>query len=79
MRKGSKGDLIRYVYHEMDSLESRMFEKSMETDPALSEECRELKETAAMLDGLVARPRHEVLKNILAYAEETRHQTLSQP
>ena len=66
--------MIRYVYHEMDSLESRMFEKSMETDPKLAEECRQLRETAGMLDGLVTRPRHQVLKNILAYAEETRHQ-----
>lgn len=79
MRKRSKGDMIRYVYHEMDSLESRMFEKSMESDPALAEECRELKETAGMLDGHVTRPRHQVLKNILAYAEETRRQPVSQP
>jgi hypothetical protein len=79
MRKRSKGDVVRYLYHEMDSLESRMFEKTMESDPALTEECRELRETQGMLDGLVTRPRHQVLKNILAYAEETRHQPASQP
>jgi hypothetical protein len=79
MRKRSKGDMVRYLYHEMDSLESRMFEKTMEADPTLAEECRELRETKVMLDGLVTRPRHQVLKNILAYAEETRHQPATQP
>ena len=71
--------MIRYIYHEMDSLESRMFEKSMENDPSLAQECRDLKETAGMLDGLQTRPRHQVLKNILAYAEQTRNQPVSQP
>ena len=79
MRKRSKGDMVRYLYHEMNSLESRMFEKSMESDPALAEECRELKEAVGMLDGLVSRPGHRVLKNILDYAEQTRHQPASQP
>ncbi len=71
--------MIRYIYHEMDSLESRMFEKSMEDDPTLARECRDLKETAGMLDGLRSRPGHQTLKNILAYAEQTRNQPVSQP
>lgn len=78
MRKRSKGDLIRYIYHEMDSLESRMFEKSMENDPALTQEYRELRQTRDSLDGLQARPRHQVLRNILAYAAETQNPPVSQ-
>jgi hypothetical protein len=78
MRKTSKGDLIRYIYREMDSLESRMFEKSMESDPELTRECRELQQTRDCLEGLHARPRHQVLRNILAHAAETRIPPVSQ-
>lgn len=71
MSQTSKGDLVRYLYQEMDSLESRALEDAMENNPLLAQEYKELAEAKQMLNGLQERPRHQVLKNILAYAAQT--------
>lgn len=63
--------MVRYLYHEMDSLESRAFENAMEKNPLLAQEYKELAEAKQLLNGLSERPRHQVLKNILAYAAQT--------
>jgi len=71
MSQTSKGEMVRYLYQEMDSLESRTFEDAMENNPLLAQEYKELAEAKQLLNGLQARPSHRVLQNILAYAAQT--------
>lgn len=76
MQTYSPEDIIRYLYHEMNT-EARMeLEKSLENDWTLREKLGVLKITLQRLDRIVESPRTEVILNILRHATTPETQTV---
>lgn len=61
-------DLIRYVYEETSSADSRTIEAALEHDWALREKYYTLMDTYHKLDRMIESPRPEAVNAILKYA-----------
>jgi hypothetical protein len=64
-------DLLRFLYHEMNSNEAAVLESELTLNWALREKLAVLKSAQERLNSVVESPRTEVVLNILKYAAAT--------
>lgn len=76
MQTYSPEDLIRYLYHEIDTEARVDLEKALENDWTLREKLGVLKASMQRLDRIVESPRTEVILNILRHATTPETQTV---
>lgn len=68
MKNKANGDLIKFIYDEMSSLEEKTYKNKLENDPELKEECRSLNEIRKTLDSIAYSPCDRTLDRIMKYA-----------
>jgi hypothetical protein len=64
-------DLLRYLYKEMDAVETADIDAALAGSWALREKLAVLKTAQERLNGIVETPRTEVVLNILRYAAQS--------
>lgn len=68
MKNKANGDLIKFIYDEMSSLEEKTYKNKLENDPELKEECRSLNDIRMTLDSISYSPCDGTLDRIMKYA-----------
>jgi hypothetical protein len=69
MKNNANGDLIKFIYDEMSSLEEKTYKNKLENDPELKEECRSLNNIRMNLDSISYSPCEHTLDRIMKYAK----------
>lgn len=69
MKNKANGDLIKFIYDEMSSLEEKTYKNKLENDPELKEECRSLNLVRTDLDSIAYSPSEGALDRIMKYAK----------
>ncbi|RYZ22511.1 MAG: hypothetical protein EOO16_08800 [Chitinophagaceae bacterium] len=64
-------DLLRFLYHEMNTEDARVLESELSRNWSLREKLAVLKSAQERLNGAMESPRTEVVLNILKYAAAT--------
>lgn len=69
MNKTTTKDLILYAYNETDLKDSDRIQRSIDGDPLVQNDYREITDTLSGLDGTHVQPSQEVIKKILEFAK----------
>ena len=69
MNKTTTQDLILYAYNETDLKDSDRIQRSIDGDPLVQNDYKEITETLSALDETHVQPSEDVIKKILAFAK----------
>jgi len=68
MKSNANGDMIKFIYDEMSSMEEKTYKNKLDNDPELTEECKSLNLVRLDLDSISYSPSEGALDRIMKYA-----------
>lgn len=68
LQNSTRNNLIRYAYNEVNLLEADQAQRTIDGDPLIEQEYREMVEVINILDQVKLEPSNECIKRILAHS-----------